>query len=148
MPWSSTSVPFPLAVSCHNLCDIEIKTEIGLLFPVVSTVTVGRWAKPVLLRAVWAKSVPLSYILQLLYHCDIFRHCLTQRASLHYEHSYEFLMKVSTAFKWLIPPGTDFWDWHRKRCIDADWLMCVYVYMCVKEEDDHLPKILLFCLHL
>lgn len=63
-------MPFPLAVSHHMLCDIEIKTEIWLLFPVVSTVTVGRWAKPALLRAVWAKSVPLPYISQFLCHCD------------------------------------------------------------------------------
>lgn len=70
MLWSSTLVPFPLAVSHHMLCGIEIKTQIWLLFPVVSTVTVGRQAKPALLRAVWAKSVPLPYISQFLYHCD------------------------------------------------------------------------------
>lgn len=32
MPWSSTSVAFPLAVPHHMLCDTEIKTEVPSAF--------------------------------------------------------------------------------------------------------------------
>lgn len=45
MPGSSTLVAFPLAVPHHILCDKEMKTEIWLLFPVLCTVTVGKWGE-------------------------------------------------------------------------------------------------------